>query len=153
MHTTCLIKCPTELKPHIKKLPKEVPSILRTEMRIALPSSKLIRVSTSERDGFFGTSERMASSRSAARVEFSLDLFTLLLYGFSSTFSTSDDEPIWRRCTSATVLMINYCPENRVLRLFHFLYLINQQTSEYYSNPSQTSLVDFGHRAAFIVQL
>lgn len=63
----------------IENLPKKVPSILRTEMRIALPSSKLIRVSTSEREGFLGTSERIGSSRSAARVELSLALFTLLV--------------------------------------------------------------------------
>lgn len=46
---------------------------------MALPISRLIRVSTSDKVGFLGTSESIGSSRRAARVDCSLAFLTLLL--------------------------------------------------------------------------
>lgn len=62
------------------RVPMAAPSSLRTEMRMALPNSRLMSVSTSDKVGFLGTSARIGSSSSAARVEFNLTFFTLLLW-------------------------------------------------------------------------
>lgn len=59
--------------------PNEVPSNLRTEIRMALPSSRLMRVSTSAKFGFFGTSASMGSSSRVVSTDCSFAFFTLLL--------------------------------------------------------------------------
>nr|ACU19733.1 unknown [Glycine max] len=62
-----------------------VPSDFRTEMRMALPISRLIRVSTSAKVGFLGKSESIGSSSKVVSNEFNLAFFTLLLL-YSSMF-------------------------------------------------------------------
>lgn len=70
-------------------VPKEVASTLRTLMRMALPNSRLMRVSTSDKVGFLGTSASIGSSKRAASVDCNLAFFMLFsLYPSTLTLTS-----------------------------------------------------------------
>lgn len=92
------------------RVPKVEPSNRRIERRMALPSSRLMRVSTSDKVGFLGTSASTGSLSRLANVELSFALLTLLsLYPPPPISTSSPFEPdsmidlFHRRCIVAKV--------------------------------------------------
>lgn len=62
---------------------------MRTLMRMALPNSRLMRVSTSDKVGFLGTSASIGSSKRAASVDCNLAFFMLFsLYPSTLTLTS-----------------------------------------------------------------